>query len=58
MIPGTKWALLSLYRAHESPGDLVKRQIQIQKVWGRAQDCAFPSRSQVVPRLGFKTHSE
>ena len=57
-MPGTKRALLSLYCARKSPGDLVKRQIQIQKVWGRAQDCAFPTRSQVVPRLGFKTRSE
>ena len=58
MILGTEQALLSLQCACESPGDLVKRQIQIQPVWGGAWDCAFPTRSQVVPRWGLKTHLE
>lgn len=35
----------------KSPGDLIKIQILVHSVWGRAQDSGFPTSSQVMPSL-------
>lgn len=42
---------LKLRHTHESPEELVTRQILIQEVWGGTSDSAFLTSAQVMPML-------
>lgn len=45
----SKAALLELYHAYDSAGELGKMKVLFQYIWEGLQDCAFLTSAQVMP---------